>query len=64
MIEDCKVLESKFWALDVGELGVARSHSSGADPVGHTVRGQAVLIPTDTSLVLGCSLKASVFVNP
>ena len=64
MIEDCEILESKFWALDVGELGVARSHSSRADPVGYTVRGQTVMVPTDTSLVFGCSLKASVLVNP
>jgi len=64
MIEDCEILESKFWALDMGELRVARSHSSRANPVGHTVRGQTVMVPTDTSLALGCSLEASVFVNP
>jgi hypothetical protein len=64
MIEDCEILESIFWALDMGELRVARSHSSRANPVGHTVRGQTVMVPTDTPLVFGCPLKAPVLVNP
>ena len=64
MIEDCEVLESKFWALDMGELRVARSYSSRANPVGHTVRGQTVMVPADTSLIFGRSLKTPVFVNP
>jgi len=64
MIEDCEILESKFWAPDMGELRITRSHSSGTNPVGHTVRGQTVMVPADTSLAFGCSLEASVFVNP
>ena len=64
VIKDRKILESKFWALDMGELRVARSYSSRANPVGHTVRGQTVMVPADTSLIFGRSLKTPVFVNP
>jgi hypothetical protein len=64
MIEDREVFESVFWALEMRELGVARSYSPWTDPVGHTVRGQTVMVPADTSLVFGCSLKTSILVNP
>jgi len=64
MIEDCEILESKFWAPDMGELRITRSHPSRADPVGYTVRGQTVMVPTDTALSFGCSPKAPVLVHP
>ncbi len=64
MIEDCQILESQLRAIDMAEPGVARSHPSRANPVGHTVRWQTVMVPTDASLAFGAPPKAAVLVNP
>ena len=57
VIEDGKVLETKFRTRTVSIGGIPRSCSTRADPIGHTVGRQPIIIPADIAFSDGHALK-------
>jgi hypothetical protein len=50
VIENGQILKSIFGSGSMSEPGISGSCSARADPIGHTVCGKSIMIPTHNSL--------------
>jgi hypothetical protein len=64
VIEDGKVLETKFRTGTVSIGGIPRSCPARADPIGHTIGRQPIVIPADTAFSGGYALKLPILMGP
>jgi hypothetical protein len=64
MIKNRKILKPIFWTGAVGKLWIPNTRSTWTDPIGDTISGKSIIIPTDISLCGGDSLKDSLSLSP
>jgi hypothetical protein len=64
VIKNRKILKTIFWTGAIGKLWIPSARSTWTDPIGHTIGGESIIIPTDISLCGGDSLKDSLFLSP
>jgi len=63
VIENGEILKSIFRAIGIGEFWIACARPSRTDPIGHTIRGEAVIIPVHISFLGGNALKLPFFLS-
>jgi len=64
VIKNRKILKPIFWTGAVSKLWIPSPCSTWTDPIGHTISGKSIIIPTDISLCGGDPLKDSLFSSP
>jgi hypothetical protein len=64
VIKNGKILKPIFWSGAVSKPWIPSPRSTWTDPIGHTIGGKSIIIPTDISLCGGDSLKDSLFLSP
>jgi hypothetical protein len=64
VIENGEVLKAIFWTGAVSKFWIPGTGSTWTDPIGYTIGGQSIIIPTGISFSLGDSVKDSLFLSP
>jgi len=64
VIENGKILKTILWTWTVRKSWISSTRSPRADPIGYTIGGQSIIIPTDISLPRGDTAKGPVYLSP